>query len=68
MQMRIAIVALLLAFPHANAKDYITRGDALFEQSLPSFRRYDKEVKHILHRAWERDVIVPCGSPSAIRS
>jgi len=58
MQMHIAIVALLLAFPHANAKDYITRSDALFDQSLPSFRRYDKEVKRILHRAWERDVIV----------
>src|SRR5260370_33032107 len=58
MQMRIAIVALLLALPHANAKAYITRGDALFDQSRPSFRRYDKEVKRILHRAWERDVTV----------
>ncbi len=58
MQMRIAVVALLLALSQANAKDYITRGDALFDQSLPSFRRYDKEVKRILHRAWERDVTV----------
>ena len=56
--MRIAIAALFVALAHANAKDYITRGDALFDQSLPSFRRYDKEVKRILHRAWERDVIV----------
>ena len=58
MQMRIAIAALFVALAHANAKDYITRGDALLDQSLPSFRRYDKEVKRILHRAWERDVIL----------
>ena len=51
-------IALLLACVHAEAKDYITRGDALFDQSLPVFRRYDKEVKRILHRAWQRDVIV----------
>jgi hypothetical protein len=51
-------LAVLLACAHAHAKDYITRGDALFDQSLPSFRRYDKEVKRILHRAWERDVVV----------
>jgi hypothetical protein len=51
-------IALLLACVRAEAKDYITRGDALFDQSLPVFRRYDKEVKRILHRAWERDVIV----------
>jgi hypothetical protein len=41
-----------------DAKDYITRGDALFDQSLPVFKHYDREVKRILHRAWERDVIV----------
>jgi hypothetical protein len=41
-----------------HAKDYLTRGDALFDQSLPVFKRYDREVKRILHRAWERDVIV----------
>jgi len=52
------ILSLLLACERGNAKDYITRGDALFDQSLPSFRRYDKEVKSILHRAWQRDVIV----------
>ena len=51
-------IALLLAFVHAEAKDYITRGDTLFDQSLPVFRRYDKEVKRILHRAWQGDVIV----------
>jgi hypothetical protein len=57
--MAFASVALLLVvYADAHGKDYITRGDALFDQSLPSFRRYDKEVKHILHRAWKRDVVV----------
>jgi hypothetical protein len=61
MQMRhhaLLPLAVLLTCGPVDAKDYITRGDALFDQSLPSFRRYDKEVKRILHRAWQRDVIV----------
>jgi hypothetical protein len=58
LRLALASFALLLVCAHADAKDYITRGDALFDQSLPSFRRYDKEVKRILHRAWERDVVV----------
>ena len=61
MQMRyhaLLALAVLLTYGPLGAKDYITRGDALFDQSLPSFRHYDKEVKRILHRAWQRDVIV----------
>ena len=58
MQMRIAVIALLAGVAHISARDYITRGDTLFDQSLPVFKRYDKEVKRILHRAWERDVVV----------
>jgi len=56
--MRLAMVALMIPLAHASARDYITRGDALFDQSLPVFRRYDRQVKQILHRAWKRDVIV----------
>jgi hypothetical protein len=52
------VLLALLISQGASAKDYITREDALFDQSLPSFRRYDKEVKRIMHRAWQRDVIV----------
>ena len=48
----------VLACIRVDAKDHITKGDALFDQSLPGFKRYDQEVKRILHRAWERDVIV----------
>jgi hypothetical protein len=52
------LLIAVLACIRVEAKDYITKGDALFDQSLPGFKRYDKEVKRILHRAWERDVIV----------
>jgi hypothetical protein len=52
------IVAFFFISASMHAKDYLTRGDALFDQSLPVFKRYDREVKRILHRAWERDVIV----------
>jgi hypothetical protein len=41
-----------------DAKDYLTRGDAIYDRSLPLFKRYDKEIKRILSRAWRSDVVV----------
>jgi hypothetical protein len=55
------LLALLLSVVFASAchaKDYLTRGNVIYDQSLPSFKRYDREIKRVLSRAWQKDVVV----------
>jgi hypothetical protein len=49
--------AIYFAYPF-DTKDYLKKGESQHEDGLPEFDRYETELKRILSRAWDKDVVV----------